>query len=77
MMNGMHTGRYLEWVLAELPKARPATPEGYARFLPWSDEVPKSCLIVPGEEVGDPTALPVDPDDDAGDAGGVTDPLAL
>ena len=75
MMNGLHTFRYLEWVLTEAPKDVPRTPEGWARFLPWSDEVPSSCRLRPGEAVGDPTAPPADTDGDA--SGADPDPLAL
>lgn len=60
--NGLHSGRYVEWLLDEMPKARPSSPGDYARFLPWSDEVPEFCRLAPGEGVPDQAEAIVDVD---------------
>ena len=75
-MNGMHTGRYLEWALTEIARSRPSAPEGWARLLPWSDAVPERCRVRDGEVVGDPT-MPCTDDEAEGGADQPDDPLAL
>lgn len=58
-LNGLNQRAYLEWVLTEMPHdARLAEPGRIDRYLPWSDDVPEACRLVPRGEVDEAEALP-------------------
>lgn len=58
-LNGLNQRAYLEWVLSEMPNdARLSEPGRIDRYLPWSDDVPEACRLVPRGEVDEAEALP-------------------
>ena len=58
-LNGLNQRAYLEWVLSEMPNdARLSEPGRVDRYLPWSDDVPEACRLVPRGEVDEAEALP-------------------
>ena len=58
-LNGLNQRAYLEWLLAEMPNdARLSEPGRIDRYLPWSDDVPETCRLVPRGEVDEAEALP-------------------
>lgn len=65
-LNGLNQRAYLEWVLSEMPSdARLSEPERIDRYLPWSDDVPEACRLVPRGKVDEAEALPDEPVVDA------------
>ncbi|MDO4404118.1 MAG: transposase domain-containing protein, partial [Atopobiaceae bacterium] len=61
-LNGLNQRAYLEWVLAEMPNdPHLREPGGVDRYLPWSDDVPEACRLVPRGEVDEARALPDEP----------------
>ena len=61
-LNGLNQRAYLEWVLTEMPNdGRLGEPGGVDRYLPWSDDVPEACRLVPRGEVDEAEALPDEP----------------
>ena len=61
-LNGLNQRAYLEWLLAEMPNdARLSEPGRIDRYLPWSDDVPEACRLVPRGEVDEAEALPDEP----------------
>ena len=61
-LNGLNQRAYLEWVLTEMPNdVRLGEPGGVDRYLPWSDDVPEACRLVPRGEVDEARALPDEP----------------
>ena len=64
--NGLKTYEYLEWVLAEMPRAEAAGELDPARFLPWSPDVPERCRAPRSETEAvfeDKPLVDVDPTD--------------
>jgi hypothetical protein len=58
-LNGLNQRAYLEWVLSEMPNdARISEPGRIDRYLPWSDDVPEACRLVPRGKVDEDEALP-------------------
>ena len=58
-LNGLNQRAYLEWLLAEMPNdSRLAEPGRIDRYLPWSDDVPETCRLVPRGKVDEAEALP-------------------
>ena len=66
-LNGLNQRAYLEWLLAEMPNdARLSEPGWIDRYLPWSDDVPGACRLVPRGKVDEDEALPDEPIVDEG-----------
>ena len=52
-MNGLHAGRFLEWLIGELAQGVPTDEAGWDRLMPWSESVPESCRLRDGEPTAD------------------------
>ena len=52
-MNGLHAGRFLEWLIGELARGLPTDGAGWDRLMPWSESVPGSCRLRDGEPAAD------------------------
>lgn len=55
--NGLCPGRYLKWLLSEIPSIRPKSNlENLRRLLPWSPDVPDDCFARDLEDLRIPPA---------------------
>ena len=60
--NGLNQRAYTEWLLAEMPNdARLSEPGRIDRYLPWSDDVPEACRLVPRGKIDEDEVLPDEP----------------
>ncbi|WP_258555094.1 hypothetical protein [Enterococcus cecorum] len=44
-VNGLSLWKYLEWLLSEIKVLEATTVEGFARYLPWSEETQEKSKI--------------------------------